>query len=198
MNIQDVTLKGERVSLSPLREKDLDKVYKAVDSTDIWRLLPNKLESIEDVTLQITQAIKAKEQGLQLPFVVFDHESEQIVGMTRLLNISTENKQAEIGATWYSKKVWRTRVNTECKYLLLRHCFEELKLIRVQFKVDTRNERSNNAVLRIGAKKEGTLRKEKILYDGYVRDTNVYSILEEEWPEVKGRLELLLINGDKQ
>ena len=95
----------------------------------------------------------------------------------------------EIGHTWYNPSVWRTRVNTESKYMLLRYCFESLNLLRVQIKTDLRNERSQAAIARLGAQKEGILRQHRVLYDGYIRDTVMFSIIDKEWPQVKERLE---------
>jgi RimJ/RimL family protein N-acetyltransferase len=108
------------------------------------------------------------------------------------LNISLTNKNLEIGWTWYSPEVWRTRVNTECKYLLLRYCFEALQLVRVQLKADIRNSRSNAAILRIGAVREGELRQDRILHDGFRRNAYIYSVLDTEWLEVRRRLEEFL------
>ncbi|MDF2653327.1 MAG: acetyltransferase, family [Paenibacillus sp.] len=119
--------------------------------------------------------MRAKEQGLRFPFVIFDKSTSEIVGSTSYLDISLLNRKLEIGGTWLDPKVWRTGVNTECKYLLLKYGFEELNLIRVQFRTDTRNERSNLAIQRIGAQFEGTLRQEMIVREGYIRDSNVYT-----------------------
>lgn len=192
MKMEDFILEGERVILSPLQNSYIPELFAAVDSPEIWTYLPSEMKSIEDMTNHVMDALKAKESGAEMPFVVFDKEEDKIVGITRLLNISLENRSLEIGWTWYSSKVWRTSVNTECKYLLLCHCFETLNMMRVQFKVDSRNTRSNQAVSRIGATKEGVLRMDRILYDGYVRDTVYYSILHKEWPGVKSKLENFL------
>lgn len=127
-----------------------------------------------------------------MPFVGIDKESNEIVGMTHFEDVSLENRRLEIVWTWYSKRVWGTRVNTEAKLLLLCYCFEVLNLVRVQFTVDTRNLRSRKAVLRIGAKEEGILRKCGILYNGYVRDMVYYSIINDEWSNVKTRFAELL------
>lgn len=188
MTTDTVTLEGQRVILLPLQLSHSEQLFQAVDSAEVWTYLPSRMDNFEHMTDHVEEALRDKEQGTELPFAVFDKQTGRIVGMTRLLNISEENRSLEIGWTWYSSKVWRTRVNTECKYLLLTHCFEVLRTIRVQFRVDSRNRRSNEAVLRIGATKEGVLRKDRILYDGYIRDTVVYSIVDQEWPSVKSRL----------
>lgn len=129
---------------------------------------------------------------MDYPFAVYDKQLQRYVGSTRYLNITLEHRNVEIGWTWYTPEVWRTRVNSECKYLLLKYGFEELNLLRVQFKTDSRNERSHYAILRIGATQEGVLRRERILHDGYIRNTNVYSIIDSEWPAVKGNFERIL------
>ena len=187
-----ITLEGERVTLVPLTIHHVEVLWEAIDSKEVWTFLPCRMESLEDLTDHIQAALSAREQGTEIPFSVFDKETKKIVGMTRLLNISVENRSLEIGWTWYSSAVWRTHVNTECKYLLLSYCFEGLNMSRVQFKVDSRNTRSNQAVLRIGGTKEGILRRDRILYNGFIRDSVVYSILDDEWMEVKNRLDALL------
>jgi RimJ/RimL family protein N-acetyltransferase len=192
MKVEETTLEGDRVKLIPLNISQAEELYKAIDSTDIWTYLPCRMENMDDMTHHVIEALHEKDQGSVMPFVVFDKETNKIVGMTRLQEISVEDKSLEIGYTWYSTAIWRTSVNTECKFLLLKYCFEVLKTNRVQFRVDGRNMRSIQAVLRIGAKHEGTFRKDRILYNGYVRDTVFYSIIDEEWLEVKSKLNELL------
>ncbi|MFC7391434.1 GNAT family N-acetyltransferase [Scopulibacillus cellulosilyticus] len=187
--LKPVELSGERVKLLPLEEIHAENLYKAAKPQEIWRYLPVKVQNIEDLKAVIKDALKRKENGSELPFVVLDLETNSIVGSTRFLDISIANKSLEIGWTWYHPSVWRTRVNTECKYLLLKHCFEDLNLNRVQLKTDVRNQRSRAAILRLGAVQEGIIRKQMILSDGYVRDSVIFSIIKEEWPSVKERLE---------
>jgi len=124
--------------------------------------------------------------------VIYDKQLDQIVGSTSFLSISIPNRNLEIEYTWFTPTVWRTRVNTECKYLLLKHCFETLKTIRVQLKTDRRNVRSQRAIERIGAIKEGTLRNQMIMPDAYLRDSVLYSIIDQEWASVKRKLERML------
>lgn len=150
------------------------------------------MQTFEDMVAHVEEALDSWEQGNEVPFVVIDKELNEIVGMTRFEEVSLQNRSVEIGWTWYSRKVWRTRVNTEAKYLLLRHCFDVLKLVRVQFTVDTRNLRSREAVLRIGAKQEGILRNCGILYNDHIRDMVYYSIVDNEWSVVKKRIMGLL------
>lgn len=197
--LKDIFLEGSRVKLLPASLEYLDQLFNASNYPEIWTYSPSMISKPEDLATAMIQWEKAKEQGLRYPFVILDKDSNTIVGSTSLLDISLQNKKLEIGGTWLDPRVWRTRVNTECKYLLLKYCFEELDLLRVQFRTDSRNERSNKAILRIGARFEGSLRKEMILHDGYIRDSNVYSILDHEWQSVKARLIALLDekeNGD--
>jgi len=131
-------------------------------------------------------------KGTDLPFTVIHLDSGRAIGATRYLNIRPQDRALEIGGTWYAVEFQRTAVNTECKYLLLKHAFEGLKCIRVQFKTDLRNERSQRALERIGAVKEGILRSHMITPDGYIRDSVFYSILASEWPLVRARLEEII------
>jgi RimJ/RimL family protein N-acetyltransferase len=184
----DIQLEGERVSLLPALYEHLDGLLKASNHSEIWTYSPSTISKPEDLVITMNQWMKLKEQGLRYPFVIFDKNANEIVGSTSYLDISPQNRKLEIGGTWLDPKVWRTKVNTECKYLLLKYAFEEMSLVRVQFRTDARNERSNYAIQRIGATLEGTLRQEMILYDGYIRDSNVYSILDREWEGVRDKL----------
>ncbi|MBP1989809.1 GNAT family N-acetyltransferase [Paenibacillus eucommiae] len=188
MQISSV-LEGSRVLLIPMNLSHAEALFDCGKDTAIWTFLPNKIETIADMIQLIEKSLESKEMGLEFPFVVFDKELNKLVGSTRFLNISLPNKNLEIGWTWYSPEVWRTSVNTECKYQLLTYCFEELKTVRVQFRADIRNERSNKALERIGATKEGILRQDRILHDGYIRNSYIYSIIDSEWPHIKNKLE---------
>ncbi|MEW9700313.1 GNAT family N-acetyltransferase [Paenibacillus sp. SI8] len=188
MNIQPLTLEGTQVTLMPLQESHISELTKAANDPLIWAYM-TPLPQKQDVQRFVRQALEEQQSGLGLPFSVYDKGSERIVGSTRLFEISTAHRQLEIGHTWYHPTVWRTRINTECKYLLLRHCFETLGTVRVQLKTDLRNVRSQTAIARLGAVQEGILRQHRILQDGYIRDTVMFSIIASEWPEVKQRLE---------
>jgi RimJ/RimL family protein N-acetyltransferase len=184
---------GQRVKLIPLEENHIKGLFTAGQFSDIWSYMPMKIETIDDMTQLVQEALSAKEKGQEFPFVIIDLENDRIVGSTRFLDISSVNKNLEIGWTWLSPDVWRTQINTEMKYILFRYCFEVLSTLRVQLKADGRNLRSQSAIERIGATKEGVLRRNRIMYDGYVRDSVYYSILAEEWPSVKHRIEQLLV-----
>jgi len=190
--LKSVELIGTAVRLVPLEKMHEQGLYEAAKPKEIWEHLPVKVHSLSDMKQLIESALTAQQEGRELPFAVFDVESNSIVGSTRFLDISLPNKSLEIGWTWYHPSVWRTRVNTECKYLLLKYCFEELKLHRVQFKTDVQNKRSRAAIMRLGATQEGTIRKHMVLPEGYVRDSVIFSIIDDEWPAVKKRLEEFL------
>jgi RimJ/RimL family protein N-acetyltransferase len=192
MKITPVELVGQRVTLRPMENRDAQKLFDAGSSPDIWAYMPMDVRSLDDMKRLVDEALQAKADGTQFPFVTVDQTSGKIVGSTRFLDISQANRSLEIGWTWLSPTVWRTRVNTECKYLLLKHCFETLGTLRVQLKTDGRNVRSQRAIERLGAVKEGVLRRSRIMHDGYVRDSVYYSVLDQEWEFVKDRLESLL------
>jgi RimJ/RimL family protein N-acetyltransferase len=146
------------------------------------------LNSYQDMEQYVQVAIKGFEGKTDLPFVVIDQKTNEIVGSTRLYSISKENKTVELGQTWYHSSVHRTSINTEYKYMLLQYAFEELHMLRVQIKTDLRNEKAQRAIERLGAVKEGVLRNERQLPNGYVRDAVVYSIIASEWTVIKEQL----------
>ncbi|GIP32704.1 GNAT family N-acetyltransferase [Paenibacillus sp. J2TS4] len=193
--LSDIILTGSRVKLMPLDLSHVAPLFSAGQDPNIWTYLPHNVRTLNDMEVLVQEALKEKESGIQYPFTVIDLQSNRIIGSTRLLNLSESNRNVEIGWTWYSSAVWRTCVNTECKYLLLQYCFEELNLVRVQFKADVRNERSNKAINRIGAVHEGTMRLDRILPDGYIRSSNLYSIINTEWNSIKHKFEKELLRG---
>ncbi len=146
-------------------------------------------KSVDDVRTWIQDALNAQERGLFLPFAIVDRATQRAIGSTRYLDISAHDRHVEIGWTWLGKNFWRTPLNTECKYLLLKHAFETLGCIRVSLKTDLRNERSQRAIERIGAVREGVWRRVVVMHDGYQRSSVFYSILDDEWVGVKARLE---------
>ncbi|TXK73835.1 GNAT family N-acetyltransferase [Paenibacillus sp. N3.4] len=188
MNLQSPILEGTRVALLPLQESHITGLTNAANDPQIWSYM-TPLSTKKEVEQFVHQALNEQQLGQGIPFSVYDKQSDTFIGSTRLFDISTEHRHLEIGHTWYNPSVWRSRVNTESKYLLLRHCFEVLHTVRVQIKTDLRNERSQAAIARLGAQKEGVLRQNRILHDGYIRDTVMFSILDKEWPEVKQKLD---------
>jgi RimJ/RimL family protein N-acetyltransferase len=165
----------------------LDGLWEAAMPNEIWMYMATKIGTKDDMKKMIDTAIKEREKGTQYTFTVFNNHNI-IIGSTRFLDIFPAQKSVEIGWTWYHPDVWRTKVNTECKLLLLTHAFETWNLTRVQLKTDARNLRSQKAIARLGAVKEGTLRKDRIISDGFARDTVYYSILCDEWEKVKNGL----------
>jgi RimJ/RimL family protein N-acetyltransferase len=193
MKIEPVTLMGKFVRLEPLSETHIPDLLKVGLEPEIWRFMRyGEVKTEGQISNWVLELLNLQTQGTDLPFAVIHLPSENAIGCTRYLNIDTHNRSLEIGGTWYGLDYQGTMVNTECKYLLLQHAFEKLACIRVWFKADTRNFRSIRALERIGAIKEGVLRNHMILPDGYVRDSAVFSLLPDEWPGVKLKLEALL------
>jgi RimJ/RimL family protein N-acetyltransferase len=193
MNIQPVTLTGSLVRLEPLAEAHIPDLTAAGQDDQIWRFMPYGLvRTAERMTAFVREVLERQARGTDLPFAVVERASSRAVGCTRYLDIQRPHRGLEVGGTWYATSHQRTGVNTECKYLLLRHAFEDLGCLRVQLKTDLRNDRSQKAIERIGAVREGVLRKNVIMPDGYLRSTVVYSIVDEEWPRVKALLEGLM------
>lgn len=189
MNPGPVVLGGSVVRLEPLTEEHAPDLLAAADDPNIWLYLPAyQPKSLADVQAWITAALSDATGGEEIPFAIIALVNGRAVGCTRFLEIRRDARALEIGWTWLVTPVQRSLVNTECKLLLLRHAFEELGALRVQFKTDRRNLRSQRAIERLGAVKEGILRKHRINHDGFVRDSVYYSIVDDEWPAVKAGL----------
>lgn len=180
---------GHRTMLTPLELRHIDQLYEAASDPAVWTYMPMRIQTADDMLALVTDALAARQSGHEFPFVIIDQQKGKVVGSTRFLDISPANRSLEIGWTWLAPAAWRTSINTEAKYLLLRHCFESLRTIRVQFKTDSRNTRSQQAIERIGGVREGVLRRHRILQNGYIRDSVYYSIIDQEWPTVKTALE---------
>ena len=188
--LEPVTLQGRSVRLVPLAEQHAEELFLAASDPRIFTYLfvPPFVDAT-DALDYIDAAVAARDAGRELPFAVLQEPDGRVVGTTRYLDIRPEHRGLEIGWTFYSTDVWRTRVNTECKFLLLEYAFTTLGMQRVQLKTNALNERSRTAILRIGATFEGILRKHAIrAYDGSIRDTAMYSITDDEWPAVRERL----------
>ena len=186
-----VTLEGTHVRLEPLRPEHAAKLWEIAKDhlQELFEWIPYRLESLEDFRVFNRHILEEQKRGLTLPFATFERKSGHIAGTTRFMNVDMPNRKVEIGSTWIAPPWQRTIVNTEAKYLMLRHAFEEWKCLRVELKTDSMNQRSRAAILRLGAKEEGTLRKHMVTWDGRQRDSIYFSILDTEWPEVKARLE---------
>jgi len=185
----EVTLEGEHAILVPLSQGHSAALTEAVKDGELWKLWYTYVPAPEAMAANIDERLAKGEQGSMLPFAVIDKASGQPVGMTTYMNIDAEHRRVEIGSTWYRKAMQRTAINTECKYLLLRHAFEELDCIAVEFRTHFFNQQSRRAIERLGAKLDGILRSHSRARDGTLRDTCVYSIIAGEWPTVKTHLE---------
>jgi RimJ/RimL family protein N-acetyltransferase len=189
MEVKPVVLQGKHVRLEPMTKAHIPGLAEIGVGQDFWDfMLYGKMETEEDMANWVRDILSRAEKGADLPFAVIHLASGRVAGATRYLNIVPHDRGLEIGGTWYGLEFQRTAANTECKYLLLKYAFETLNCIRVQFKTDLRNERSQRAIERIGAKREGVLRNHMILPDGRYRDSVFYSILDTEWPWVKKKL----------
>jgi RimJ/RimL family protein N-acetyltransferase len=191
--VEPVTLVGKHVRLEPMTEAHIPGLTQIGVGQTFWDfMLYGNMETQADMQNWVRDILSRSEKGTDLPFVAIHLASGRIAGATRYLNIMPKDRGLEVGGTWYGTEFQRSPVNTECKYLLLTHAFETLGCIRVQLKTDLRNERSQKAIERIGAKKEGVLRNHMILPDGRFRHSVFYSILDTEWSEVKKRLEEMM------
>ncbi|EON73721.1 GNAT family N-acetyltransferase [Lysinibacillus sphaericus] len=186
--MQFTALENAIVLLKPITKEDVSGVLAAGSFPEIWSYLSTTIEQESDVHNFVDKALTEKMKKKEFPFAIVEKRSGKIVGSTRFMDIDDKHKRLEIGNTWITPTFWRTAVNTNCKYLLLQYCFEVLDLQRVQIKTDLENLRSQRAIERIGATKEGVLRNHMIRKDGTARHTVMYSITLEEWPEVKRHL----------
>ena len=193
MEVKPVVLTGRHVRLEPMAEEHVAGLAEIGAGQTFWDFMVyGNINTVDDMHHWVQDILSRAEKGTDLPFVVIHLASGRVAGATRYLNIMPKDRGLEIGGTWYGAEFQRTPVNTECKYLLLQHAFETLGAIRVQLKTDSRNERSQKAIERIGAVKEGVLRNHMILPDGRYRHSVFYSILDTEWPGVKNRLEEMM------
>ena len=189
-----LTLQGSVIRLEPVRQEHAELFWEVAknDLDDIFRWIPYPMKTREDFQRLIDKAFAEQGRGESVVFASVEQDSDRVIGSTRFMNIDRVNRRVEIGSTWIAPAWQRTAVNTEAKYLMLRHAFEAWKCMRVELKTDALNQKSRNAILRIGAKEEGTLRRHLLTWSGRVRDTVYFSILDDEWPGVRARLEARL------
>ena len=194
IDLQPLTLEGNAVRLIPIRREHCHTLWQvAKDSAeDIFRWIPYPMRCAEDFERWGEKALAEQARSESLVFVTVERNSGQAIGSTRFMNIDPANRRVEIGSTWIAPPWQRTAINTEAKYLMLLHAFEQWGCVRVELKTDALNQRSRDAILRIGAKEEGTLRRHVVTHTGRIRDSVYFSILDTEWPEVKARLEAKL------
>jgi len=192
MKVSPVTLEGQYVRLEPLAKAHLAGLAEVGLEEELWRWIPTRVRTREEMAAYIETALNEQEQGVALPFAIVEKATGRAIGSTRYGNIDRTHHRVEIGWTWVAREWQRTAMNTEAKYLLLRHAFETLGCVRVELKTDSLNERSRAAILRIGALEEGTFRNHMITASGRIRHTVYFSIIDSEWPAVKARLKAKL------
>ena len=183
-----VTLEGEHATLAPLDRSHFDDLVEATKDGELWKLWYTFVPTAEDMAGEIDRRLGLQETGSMLPFTTIENATGQAVGMTTYMNIDAASKRVEIGSTWNRKRVQRGPMNTECKFMLLRHAFETLDCIAVEFRTHFFNQQSRGAIERLGAKLDGVLRNHMVMADGSFRDTCCYSIIASEWPTVKTHL----------
>ena len=189
MSVVPITLEGRHVRLEPLAKAHLARLAQVGLDEELWRWIPTPVRTTEEMASYIETALLEQKRGVSLPFAILEKATGGAIGSTRYGNIDATHHRVEIGWTWVARDWQRTAVNTEAKYLLLRHAFETLGCLRVELKTDSLNERSRAAILRIGAQEEGTFRNHMITASGRIRHTVYYSIIDSEWPRVKARFE---------
>lgn len=195
MEIAPVTLEGSAVRLEPLSLSHHAQLCNIGLDFELWHWTTTNVRTPAEMRAYIENALAEQARGTSLPFATIDQASGKVIGSTRYLNIDASNLRVEIGATWIAKDWQRTAANTEAKYLMLRHAFEKFGCIRVEFKTDSLNQQSRDAILRLGAKEEGTLRNHMLTWTGRIRNTVYFSIIDSEWPQVKTRLEQMMARG---
>ncbi|MGB9428586.1 MAG: GNAT family protein [Gammaproteobacteria bacterium] len=191
-------LAGRHVRLEPLTLEHLDGLCTVGLNESLWQWIPTPVRSREEMRRFVEAALDERQRGVSQPFATLAHNSGQVIGSTRYANIDVGNRRVEIGWTWIGVPWQRTAINTEAKYLMLRHAFEEWHCLRVELKTDALNEQSRKAILRLGAKEEGILRRHVVTDTGRVRDTVYYSILDHEWPSAKATLQAKLDSHIRQ
>lgn len=192
MKIEPVFLEGEFIRLEPLRREHMKDLCEVGLDEELWRWTTSLIKTPAEMKKYVEIALDEQKRGVSLPFATIEKRTKKAIGSTRFGNIDAKNRRVEIGWTWIAKDWQRTGVNTEAKFLMLRHAFENWKCIRVELKTDFLNEKSRKAILRIGAKEEGIFRKHIINESGRIRDTVYYSIIDSEWENVKSNLEAKL------
>jgi N-acetyltransferase len=195
MEIIPVTLQHNTVRLDPIRREHWRELWDVVKDSleDTFRWIPYSMRSAQDFEGWMDKALSEQEREESLVFATVEKASGKLIGSTRFMNIDRANRRVEIGSTWIAPPWQRSAINTAAKYLMLRHAFEHWGCIRVELKTDALNQKSRNAILRIGATEEGTLRQHMITYTGRRRDTVYFSVIESEWPQVKAKLEARMV-----
>jgi N-acetyltransferase len=187
--VEPITLHGKHAILEPLAEAHLDELQAAAADGALWNLWFTSVPTFEEAAANIAFRLGERERGTMMPFVVRRVADNRIVGATTFCNIAAATRRVEIGYTWYSQSAQRTAINTEVKLMMLKHAFETLDCMAVEFGTHHMNVKSRAAIERLGAKLDGVLRSHGIDRQGGIRDTYVYSIIAAEWVDVKIRLQ---------
>jgi RimJ/RimL family protein N-acetyltransferase len=196
MKIEPTILRGSVVRLEPLTLDHLDALVRVGLEPELWRWIPNKVHTAEDMRIYVQTALDEQQRNVSLPFVIIDQASNQVIGCTRYANIEASHRRLEIGWTWLTPSQQRSGANTDAKLLLLTHAFDVLGANRVELKSDSLNEKSRTAIARLGAKEEGIFRNHMIIPEtGRVRHTVYFSIIDSEWPAIKANLTARLRNA---
>lgn len=190
--LQPTSLRGAHARLEPLAHAHANELCDATRDGELWRLWYTAVPAPERMAAEIDRRLGLQQQGLMLPFTVFDADG-RACGMTTYMNVDATHKRVEIGSTWYARRVQRTPLNTQCKRLLLAHAFDTLACIAVEFRTHRLNTQSRRAIERLGAQLDGVLRAHQVSPDGTLRDTAVYSITAAEWPTVRSHLDWQLV-----
>lgn len=188
MDLSPRTLTGEHVMLEPLSLSHLDALLRIGLEPELWNWTVARVSNRDEMRDYVETALRWQSENSALPFVTIERSSSRVVGSTRFANADHANRRVEIGWTWVAPAWQRTAVNTEAKLLMMRHAFEVMGCVRVEFKTDALNVKSRTALARIGAREEGTLRSHMIVHDGRRRDSVYFSVIEEEWPQVEAEL----------
>ena len=198
MVVSPVMLEGIHVRLEPLAKAHLAGLAEVGLDEELWRWIPVPIRTVDDMAAYLETALEEQERGVSLPFAIVEKATGRAIGSTRYGNIDRTHHRVEIGWTWVARNWQRTAMNTEAKYLLLKHAFETLGCMRVELKTDSLNERSRAAILRIGAKEEGIFRNHMVTASGRMRHSVWFSIIDTEWPRVKADLQAKLARGAQQ
>jgi RimJ/RimL family protein N-acetyltransferase len=189
IRVEPVVLEGEHVRLEPLALAHLDGLCEIGLVAELWRWIPKQVLTRDDMKAYVELALTERANGVSMPFAQIEKKTGRVIGSTRYMNIEKNHRRLEIGATWIATAWQRSAINTESKYLLMRHAFEDVGCMRVELKTDSLNEKSRAAILRIGAKEEGIFRNHMITDSGRVRHTVYFSVIDSEWAGVKAKLE---------
>jgi RimJ/RimL family protein N-acetyltransferase len=189
IRLEPVILQGHVVRLEPLTRAHHAALCEVGLEPELWKWIPFSVGTPDEMAAYVAKALDEQDRGVSVPFAIVERASGRVIGSTRYMSIEREHRRVEIGSTWIGPAWQRTAINTEAKYLLLRHAFETVGCMRVELKTDSLNEKSRNAILHIGAKEEGIFRNHMITATGRIRHSVYYSIVEAEWPGARARLE---------